>query len=161
MAKKRYKEIPSIVHSECFLWFVAYFLYIFKKNQGYGRWLKEYQQMDAKDWFTPKKLKELYIPILEGTSRLSYIYWDAVNSICTQALDRATAFMTIQHYEIRTITGVIAIDDNDFELTGLTLNYAIKTCKAMNEEAEEELFKVYNSKTKRPINKIYYQYPTF
>lgn len=161
MVKRYKKEIPTLVQSKCFLWFVSQFAEIFKASNGYGRWLHEYQQMDLKGWFTPEKLRELYIPILKGSSALTYVYWDAVNNICTQALDHAMAFMEVQHYEIRTITGIIAVDDNNFPLIGLTLNYALKTCKAMNQEAEEELFRVYNDKTKRPVNKNYYNYPNF
>lgn len=158
---KKVKEIPSVINTQCFLWFVSYYLYIFRKNQGYGRWLKEYQRMDEMKWFEPKKLRELYIEILKDQSDLTYIYWDAVNSICSQALYNTNGFIATQNYEIRTITGAIALDDNDLELTGFTLNYALKACKAMNEGAEEELFRVYNLKTKRPIAKIFYKYPTF
>ena len=44
-------------------------------------------------------------------------------------------------YEIRVITGEIALDDNGQELTGLSFEEAFSTCKSMNEEAEELLFK--------------------
>lgn len=184
MKSKKYiniDDLPVVIGTPCFLWFVEYYMLIFFKangrehwlkrdgsyekwlrsRKGYGRWLKEYQRMDAQGLFTPEQLQELYKPILMGTSKLSFIYREAVNYICSQAQRMAEAFLTQQVYEIRVITGAIALDDNDFELTGLSLNYALKTCKAMNKEAEEDLFRVYSSRIKRPINNKLYKYPTF
>lgn len=159
--KKIYAPIPPIVNTDCFLYFVTYFLRRFRAAKGYGRWLKEYQRMDEQGLFTPEQLRELYKPILEGSSKLTYIYKDAVNSICSQALTMTESFLTTRIYEIRTITGAIALDDNDYELVGLPLNRALIICKAMNIEAEEELFIIYNGKTHRPIAKAMYNHITF
>ena len=101
--------------------------------------------------FKPENIREQYIKILNGTSRLSYIYRDAIHHIGIQALDAIKAFVSTDSFEIRIITGEIAFDDNDEELTGLSMEEAISICNAMNEEAEELLFRVYNSNTNKIV----------
>lgn len=149
--KKKTVEIPQVVYTDQFLRFVAVYANKFKVNNGYGKWLVEYKRMDERGWFKPEKLRELYINILKGVSTLSYIYWDAVNNICIQALDAAKAFAFKNSFDIRVITGEIAVNDDDEELTGLSMEEAISICNAMNEEAEEILFRVYNSNTNKMI----------
>lgn len=144
-------EIPQIINTSQFLRFAAVYANKFKANKGYGRWLAEYERMDKANMFKPEKLRELYIDILKDTSALSYIYWDAVHYICIQALDATKAFVSANSFEIRVITGEIAFDDNDEELTGLSMEEAINICNAMNEEAEELLFRVYNSSTNKIV----------
>lgn len=107
--------------------------------------------MDEHGWFKPEKLRGLYINILKDTSTLSYIYWDAVHYICIQALDAAKAFASANSFDVRVITGEIAVNDDGEELTGLSMEEAISICNAMNEEAEELLFRVYNSNTNKLI----------
>ena len=107
--------------------------------------------MDKANMFKPENIREQYIKILNGTSRLSYIYWDVIHHIGIQALDATKAFVSANSFEIRVITGEIAFDDNNEELTDLSLEEALSICKAMNEEAEELLFRVYNSNTNKLI----------
>lgn len=148
--KKKVVEIPQIIYTNQFLKFVAIYANKFKATNGYGRWLAEYKRMDERGWFKPKKLRELYINILKDTSTLSYIYWDAVHYICIQALDATKAFALTNSFEIRVITGEIAFNDDDEELKDLSMEEALSICKAMNDEAGELLFRVYDSS----INKI-------
>lgn len=148
---KKYKPIPTAIYTSQFLKFAAFYAARFKATKGYGRWLVEYARMEKSGMFKPEKLRELYIKILDGTNKLSYIYWDAVNSICVQALDAAEAYIAASSYDIRVITGEIAVNGDDEELINLSLDEATLICKTMNEEAEELLFKVYNSLTNRPI----------
>lgn len=144
-------EIPQIINTSQFLRFAAVYANKFKANKGYGRWLAEYERMDKANMFKPENIREQYIKILNGTSRLSYIYWDAVHYICIQALDAAKAFASANSFDVRVITGEIAVNDDDEELTGLSMEEAISICNAMNEEAEELLFRVYNSNTNKLI----------
>ena len=149
--KKKIVEIPRVIYTGQFLRFVAVYANRFKATNGYGRWLAEYSRMDEHGWFKPEKLRELYIDILKDTSALSYIYWDAVHYICIQALDATKAFVSANSFEIRVITGEIVFDDDNKELTGLSMEEAISICNAMNEEAEELLFRVYNSNTNKIV----------
>lgn len=145
-------EIPKVVYTDQFLRFLAYYAKKFKANNGYGKyWLKEWAKMEKLGMFKPEKLRELYIKILDGSNTLTYIYWDAVHCIGIQALDAVKAFISAVTYDIRVITGEIAINDNDEELTGLSIDEAVFICNTMNEEAEELLFRVYNSTTNKPI----------
>lgn len=107
--------------------------------------------MEERGMFKPEKLRELYIKILDGSNILSYIYWDVVHFICIQALNAAKAFVIASSFEIRVITGEIAFNDDDEELKGLSMEEALFICKAMNDEAEELLFRVYNSNTNKLI----------
>ena len=93
--KKKALEIPKIVYTDQFLRFIATYTKDFKNNNGYGKWLAEYKRMENLGMFEPEKLRELFIKILDGTSTLSYIYWDAVHFICTRALDAAKAFSLV------------------------------------------------------------------
>lgn len=149
--KKKTVEIPQVIYTDQFLRFVAVYANKFKANKGYGRWLAEYERMDKADMFKPENIREQYIKILNGTSRLSYIYWDAVHYICIQALDAAKAFASANLFDVRVITGEIAVNDDGEELTGLSMEEAISICNAMNEEAEELLFRVYNSSTNKIV----------
>lgn len=149
--KKKTVEIPQVIYTDQFLRFVAIYANRFKATNGYGRWLAEYGRMDEHGWFKPEKLRELYVDILKDTSTLSYIYWDAVHYICIQALDAAKAFTSANLFDVRVITGEIAVNDDDEELTDLSLEEALSICKAMNEEAEELLFRVYNSSTNKIV----------
>ena len=145
--KKKAIEIPKAIYTDQFLRFVAVYANRFKAAKGNGRWLAEYKRMDEQGMFKPEKLRELYIKILDGSNTLSYIYWDAVHYICTQALDATKA----NSFEIRVITGEIALSDDDKELKDLSMKEAITICKAMNDEAEEYLFRVYNNITNKFI----------
>lgn len=149
--KKKTVEIPQVIYTDQFLRFVAVYANRFKATNGYGRWLAEYRRMDEHGWFKPEKLRELYIDILKDTSTLSYIYWDAVHYICIQALDAAKTFALTNSFEIRVITGEIAFNDDDEELKDLSMEEALAICKAMNDEAEELLFRVYNSNTNKLV----------
>ena len=150
--KRKAVEISAVVYTDQFLHFLAYYAKDFKANNGYGKyWLKEWVRMEEQGMFKPEKLRELYIKILNGSNTLTYIYRYAVNSISSQALDATKAFISTVAYDIRVITGEIAINDDDKELTGLSMGEAVLICNAMNKEAEELLFKVYNSATNKPI----------
>lgn len=149
--KKKTTEIPQVIYTEQFFRFAAIYADRFKATNGYGRWLAEYKWMDEHGWFKPEKLRELYIDILKDTSTLSYVYWDAVYCICAQALDAAKAFASANSFDIRVITGEIAVNDDGEELTDLSIEEAISICNSMNEEAEEILFKVYNSNTNKVV----------
>ena len=149
--KKKIAEIPQIIYTGQFLRFVAIYASRFKATNGFGRWLAEYRRMEEQGMFEPENLRALYIDILKDTSKLSFIYWDAVNYICVQALDATKTYVETNFFEIRVITGEIAFDDNDKELKELSIEKAINICKTMNKEAEEDLFMVYNSATNKRI----------
>lgn len=137
------KKLPQEIRTGQFLKFVKLYAKRFKANNGYGKWLVEYQEMDKLHWFdTPNILRDIYIDILLDTSTQPYIIRDAIYYICTQALEATKALLSRQLFDIRLITGEIALDDNDNELTGLSLEKATALCKTMNDEAEEILFKV-------------------
>ena len=148
--KKKAVEIPEVIYTDQFLRFVAVYANRFRMTKGFGRWLAEYKRMDEQGVFEPEKLRELYIKILDGSNTLSYIYWEAVHYICIQALDAAKAFALSNSFEIRVITGEIAFNDDE-ELKNLSMEEALAICKAMNDEAEEHLFDVYNSNTNRIV----------
>lgn len=151
--KKKTVEITQVIYTDQFLRFVAVYANRFKATNGYGRWLAEYRRMDEHGWFKPEKLRELYIDILKDTSTLSYIYRDVVHYICIQALDAAKAFASANSFDIRVITGEIAVNDDGEELTGLSMEEAISICNVMNEEAEELLFRVYNGSTNKIVKR--------
>lgn len=144
-------KIPDFVYTNLFLKFISKYVEEFRKSNGRGRWLAEYKRMDENGQFKPEVLRSLYIDILKNKSSLPFICWDAVNYICVYAFDATKAYIDSCSYEIRVVTGEIAFSDDDKELVGLSKEEALSTCKAMNDEAEEILFVVYNSVTHKQI----------
>lgn len=144
------QEIPTEVQSSQFLKFVSRYADKFRASNGYGKWLAEYQKMDDSDMFKPETLRRIYASILNDTFTGSYIVKDAVNYICSQALDATKAYLSTSLFDIRVITGEIAVNDDDEELINLSLEEALGICKAMNDEAEELLFRVYYHHTNKP-----------
>ncbi len=149
--EKKAVKISEVIYTDLFLRFVTVYANRFKATKGYGKWLTEYKQMDEQGIFKPEKLRNLYIKRLNDPSSLPYIQWDAVNYICVQALDAAEMFDSTNSFEIRVITGEIAFNNDDKELKNLSMGEALTICKAMNDEAEEPLFKVYNSNTNKLV----------
>lgn len=137
------KQIPEIVNKPQFLKFVEVYAKKFKAQNGFGRWLHEYQDMDARGLFAPVILKALYIKILLDKFYLGFIREQAVFYIGVHAQDAAEAYYKAREdylYKITVITGETALDDDDDEYINLEYDEAVEICKALNDEAEEELF---------------------
>ena len=142
MANKTVK-LPEVIYHPQFLKFVDYCAKAFIKRRGFGRWLKEYQDMEKQGLFAPRVLRLFYIQILGNTFKLDFQKEQAVWDICCCARDAAEAYIDERInalYDIRVITGELAYDDDDDPYTDLTYEEATQIVKALNEEAEEELF---------------------
>jgi len=141
--RKIINKIPEIIYHPQFLKFVDYYAKAFIKKRGFGRWLKEYQDMEAKGLFAPRVLRLFYIQILGNTFKLDFQREQAVWYICCLAKDAAETYVDEKInalYDIHVITGELAYDDDDDPYTDLTYEEATQIVKALNEEAEEELF---------------------
>lgn len=146
MANKTVK-LPEVVYHPQFLRFIDYYAKAFTKRRGFslglGRWLKEYDDMEKQGLFAPRVLRLFYIQILGNTFKLDFQKEQVVWYICCYAKDAAEAYID-EHinalYDIRVITGELAYDDDDDPYTDLTYEEATQIVKALNEEAEEELF---------------------
>lgn len=145
------EKLYKLINSDEFIDNLRLYADKFRKSKGFGTWLAEYRKMDAAGYFSPKMLKDNFVKILNDVSALQYIYWEAIHYIGQQALDKTMDDFNIYYYDIRCITGEIAEDNNGEELLYLDLDSAIEICKSMNTEAEELLFRVYNSNTNKPI----------
>ena len=136
-------KLPDVVYHPQFLKFIDYYAKAFIKRRGFGRWLKEYQDMEKQGLFAPRVLRLFYIQILGNTSKLDFQKKQAVWDICYCARDAAEAYIDERInalYDIRVITGELAYDDDDDPYTDLTYEEATQIVKYLNEEAEEELF---------------------
>lgn len=136
-------KIPIVVDKPQFLKFVEIYTEKFRQNAGFGRWLHEYDDMDAKGLFKPNIVKALYKKILLGTFCLGYIRKHAIYYIGIYAQDAAESYYELREkhlYKIVVITGETAVDEDDDEYIDLAYDEAVEICKALNEEAEEELF---------------------
>ena len=136
-------KLPEVVYHPQFLKFIDYYAKAFIKRRGFGRWLKEYQDMEKQGLFAPRVLRLFYIQILGNTSKLDFQKEQAVWDICCCARDAAEAYIDERInalYDIRVITGELAYDDDDDPYTDLTYEEATQIVKYLNEEAEEELF---------------------
>lgn len=139
------KQIPDVIDKPQFLKFIEVYTKKFKANNGFGRWLREYQDMDARGLFKPAIVKALYKKILMDKFYLGFIREQAIYYIGVYAQDAAEAYYKNREgylYKITIITGETAVDDDDDEYTELEYDEAEQICKALNDEAEEELFYV-------------------
>ena len=139
------KKVPEIVKEPIFLKFVEHYAKRFRARNGFGRWLHEYQDMEAKGLFSPKILRAFYIQICTDKFDLGFIKDEAVWYICSQAVDAAKAYIEERvnsTYRIVVLTGEQAEDEDGDPYTDLTYEEAVEICQALNEEAEEELFKI-------------------
>ena len=137
------KQIPDVIDKPQFLKFVEVYTKKFKVNNGFGRWLHEYQDMEARGLFKPAIVKALYKKILQDNFHLGFIREQAIYYIGVFAQDAAEAYYKAREdylYKITIITGETAVDDDDDEYTELEYDEAVEICKALNDEAEEELF---------------------
>ena len=137
------KQIPDVIDKPQFLKFVEVYTKKFKANNGFGRWLHEYKDMDARGLFKPVVVRELYKKILQDKFYLGFIREQAIYYIGVYAQDAAEAYYKTREaylYKIVLITGETAVDEDDDEYTELEYDEAVEICKALNEEAEEELF---------------------
>ena len=137
------KQIPDVIDKPQFLKFVEVYTKKFRANNGFGRWLHEYQDMEARGLFKPAIVKALYKKILQDNFRLGFIREQAVYYIGVLAQDATEAYYKAREmylYKIVIVTGEIAVDDDDDEYTELEYDEAVEICKSLNEEAEEELF---------------------
>lgn len=137
------RNIPDILNAPIFLKFVEHYTSVFRANNGYGRWLHEYQDLENRGMFKPAIVRDQYIKMLKGQFTLGYIRGTAFWYIGVYAQDAAEAYYTsidTSMYKICVITGEIALDEDGDEYIELSHDEAAQICKALNEEAEEELF---------------------
>lgn len=138
------KQIPDVIDKPQFLKFVEVYAKKFRAQNGFGnRWLHEYQDMENRGLFKPTIIKALYKKILEDKFYLGFIREQAIYYIGVYAQDAAEAYYKAREdylYRIVLVTGETAVDDDDDEYTELEYDEAVEICKALNEEAEEELF---------------------
>lgn len=139
------RQITDAIDSPAFLKFLDIYAKRFIANNGFGRWLHEYQDMQARGLFKPIILRELYKKILTNTFCLGFIREQAIYYIGVYAQDAAEAYIktrTEYMYKICLFTGETAVDEDGDEYTNLEYDEASEICTSLNEEAEENLFVV-------------------
>lgn len=137
------RTIPDVLYSPIFLKFVEHYYKKFRAQNGYGRWLHEYKDLENRGMFKPAIIKDQYIKMLKGQFCLGYIRGTAFWWIGVSAQEAAEAYhdnVDSYLYKICVITGETAVDEDDDEYIELSYDEATQICKALNEEAEEELF---------------------
>lgn len=141
---KAVERINNVVKDPQFLKFAGIYADRFIMNDGFGRWIVEYQDMENKGMFEPAAIRREYIKIILDQSSLDFqrsnaIYYIGVDAECaTKAyLDNKNAL-----YCIVTITGEMVEDEDDEPYKDLSHEEAKQICDSLNEEAEEIIFKV-------------------
>ena len=141
---KAIERINNIVKHPQFLKFAEIYANRFMLNDGFGRWIVEYQDMENRGMFEPAALRREYIKIILERSYLDFQREQAVYTICVNAEYATKAFLDNQKaaYCIVTTTGEIATDDDDEPYSDLSQAEAKQICDSLNEEAEEIIFKI-------------------
>ena len=138
-------EIPAVINTPVFLKFLGIYAKKFIAQRGFGYWLKEYQRMEEKKFFSPNVLKVLYTKMLLDKKPLTFIERQAIYYIGVMAQDAAQAYINNEEsslYKVCVFTGETAEDEDGDEYIKLSKKEAEEICKALNEEAEEDLFVV-------------------
>lgn len=138
-------KIPEVLNTDIFLKFIEHYTKKFKANNGFGRWLREYEDLEKRGMFKPAVIRDQYIKMLTDQFRLDYIKGTAFWYIGVYAHDAAKAYcdnVSSYMYKICVITGEIALDDDGDEYVDLSYEEAVQICDSLNEEAEEHLFNV-------------------
>lgn len=136
-------KISDVLDKPMFLKFVEHYTKKFRAQNGYGYWLHEYQDLENRGMFKPAIIRDQYIKMLKGQFYLGYIKGTAFWYIGVHAQEAAERYydnVDSYLYKICVITGETAIDEDDDEYIELSYDEASQICKALNEEAEEELF---------------------
>lgn len=140
-----HSSIPECLYSPIFLKFVEYFTNKFKEQNGYGRWLHEYQELETTGMLKPLVIRDQYIKMLSEQFLLGYIKGTAYWYIGINAQKATETYYTNidgSLYKICIITGETALDEDGDEFIELSYSEAEEICKALNDEAEENLFVV-------------------
>ena len=136
-------KISDVIYKPMFLKFVEHYAKKFRARNGYGRWLHEYQDLENRGLFKPAIIRDQYIKMLKDQFYLGYIKGTAFWYIGVYAQEAAEKYydnVDSYLYKICVITGETAVDEDDDEYIELSYDEASQICKALNEEAEEELF---------------------
>lgn len=139
------EELYKLINSEEFTNNLQLFIDKFKKSKSTEELCAEYKKLSIAGYLEPKVFKDNFTKILKDISALQFLYWEAIHYIGLQALNKTLDDIDSYYYEIRCITGEVAEDDNGEELIYLDFDEADIICRSMNDEAEEILFRVYNS----------------
>ena len=136
-------KISDVIYKPMFLKFVEHYAKKFRARNGYGRWLHEYQDLENRGMFKPAIIRDQYIKMLKDQFYLGYIKGTAfwyIGVYAQEAAERYYDSIDSYLYKICVITGETALDEDDDEYIELSYDEASQICKALNEEAEEELF---------------------
>ena len=136
-------KISDVLDKPMFLKFVEHYAKKFRARNGYGRWLHEYQDLENRGMFKPAIIRDQYIKMLKDQFYLGYIKGTAfwyIGVYAQEAAERYYDNVDSYLYKICVITGETAVDEDDDEYIELSYDEASQICKALNEEAEEELF---------------------
>ena len=136
-------EISDVLDKPMFLKFVEHYAKKFRAKNGYGHWLHEYQDLENRGMFKPAIIRDQYIKMLKDQFYLGYIKGTAfwyIGVYAQEAAERYYDNVDSYLYKICVITGETAVDEDDDEYIELSYDEASQICKALNEEAEEELF---------------------
>lgn len=139
-------KIPEIVYTELFAKYIQEYVPIFMADRRMGRALREHDYMMQNGSFTPANIRRQYVYILKNCYDGNFLAMQAYWYIGINAYEAACRYAQNNFFQIKVITGEIALDDDGDELTGLSFDEALAICKSLNEEAEEILFRVYDTK---------------
>ena len=126
----------------------------FKRKKGFGRWLKEYEDMDLAGFFEPEELKKLYIDYIKGKFIYGYIYSTAVYYIGVMAYDDTVHYLNNAEFCILNNDGTMYLDEDNDELTELEFSEALSICKSINDDALDYIVYIADSITKKYVYKL-------
>lgn len=106
---------------------------LFKHNNGFGTWLKEYQTMEDNGFFEPKHIRSMYIAILGDKFKYSFVIKQAIYCIAIYAFDDTMSYLQNSKFCL-TQNNKMYLDEDGDELNDLDFTEALDICKALNDE---------------------------
>lgn len=111
----------------------------FKASNGFGRWLREYQQMDENGLFEPKELISIYKAHLNKTSHFGFLQRQAAYYICTLALEDTVKMLTTSSFDIQFESGKLYEDEDGDTIEEVEYLEALQLAVTINSESEDEV----------------------
>lgn len=111
----------------------------FKASNGFGRWLREYQQMDENGLFRPNELISIYKAHLNKTSTLGFLQRQAAYYICTLALEDTVKMLATSSFDIQLESGGLYKDEDGDTIEEVEYLEALQLAASINSDSEDKV----------------------
>lgn len=145
-------QFATVTGTKAFLDAVTNRAKAFKASKGFGRWLKEYEEMEAQGLFKPERLIDIYKNYLNKRSRLGFLQNQAAYYICTLALEDTYSLLNDNKFDIwiEELNDYYLDEDGD-KVDELEFMEALYIATAINKDTLDFLVCIVEHETKQVV----------